>query len=150
MGGEGSHYCASAILTPHFRLVNRITLDTVSLQLYFFFYFYFFFSWRNANFDFFLGPPELIPLCPPVIHVIEGMDLHIDATVHGYPYPWVTWSHNKVLIGNKSIENNETSHIIRNVTVYEGGSYSCFANNRYGAVLFTVNVYVQGIDFIRI
>ena len=78
------------------------------------------------------------------------MDLHIDATVLGYPYPWVAWSHNKVVIGNKSIENNEASHIIRNVTVYEGGSYSCFANNRYEDDEFTVNVYVQGIDFIRI
>ena len=73
----------------------------------------------------------------------------MDAQVHGYPYPWVTWSHNGLLLQNTSNVDSETSLIIRNVTLYKGGNYTCFTNNRLGNNSFTKDVYVEGIGFIH-
>ena len=84
-----------------------------------------------------------------MINVIEGMDLYMDALVQGYPYPSVTWSHDGLLLQNTWNNDSETSLIIRSVTVYESGQYTCYAKNSLGDDIFTVDVYVQGIDFIH-
>ena len=101
------------------------------------------------NLKFFLDPPKLIPECPRSIHVIKGMDLHMDALVQSYPYPWVTWSHNGRLLQNTSNVASETRLKICNVTANQDGRYSCYAENIFGHDIFTVDVKVQGIDFIR-
>ena len=86
---------------------------------------------RNAKFliavgyIYFLEPPQLIRASPPQPQVIEGNDLHLDARVQGYPYPWVTWSHRDHLLQNTSNVDSETRLKIRNVTVLEGGIYIC-------------------------
>ena len=97
---------------------------------------------------FFLEPPKLIPESPLEVHVIEGMDLHMDAGVQGYPYPWVTWSHNDLLLQNISNVDSQTSLKIRNVTVSKGGLYTCYAKNSVGHHILTFKVYVEGTDFI--
>ena len=73
----------------------------------------------------FLEPPQLIRASPPQPQVIEGNDLHLDARVQGYPYPWVAWSHRDHLLQNTSNVDSETRLKIRNVTVLEGGIYIC-------------------------
>ena len=129
--------------TPRFRLYDRITLDAVSLH--------FCFSSFSAKWIIliFLEPPKLIPECPRSIHIIKGMDLHMDALVQSYPYPWVTWSHNGRLLQNTSNVASETRLKICNVTANQDGRYSCYAENIFGHDIFTVDVTVQGIDFIR-
>ena len=77
------------------------------------------------------------------------MDLYMDALVQGYPYPSVTWSHDGLLLQNTWNNDSETSLIIRSVPVYESGQYTCYAKNSLGDNIFTVDVYVQGIDFIH-
>lgn len=88
-------------------------------------------------------PPKLIPECPRSIHVIKGMDLHMDALVQSYPYPWVTWSHNGRLLQNTSNVASETRLKICNVTANQDGRYSCYAENIFGHDIFTVDVKVQ-------
>lgn len=89
-------------------------------------------------------PPKLIPESPLEVHVIEGMDLHMDAGVQGYPYPWVSWSHNDLLLQNTSNVDSQTSLKIRNVTVSKGGLYTCYAKNSVGHHILTFKVYVEG------
>ena len=76
------------------------------------------------------------------------MDLHMDAGVQGYPYPWVSWSHNDLLLQNTSNVDSQTSLKIRNVTVSKGGLYTCYAKNSVGHHILTFKVYVEGTDFI--
>ena len=101
-----------------------------------------------VNCDFALEPPQLIRESPPESHVIEGNDLHLDARVQGYPYPWVTWSHNDLLLQNNSNVDSETRLKIRKVTVLNGGLYTCYAKNPSGHDMLIYNVYVEGTDFI--
>ena len=100
------------------------------------------------NFDLFLEPPQLIRESPPEPQVLEGNDLHLDVRVQGYPYPWVTWSHGDHLLQNKSVKDSETRLKIRNVTILEGGRYTCYAKNPFGHDILTFDVTVEGIDFI--
>ena len=100
------------------------------------------------NFDLFLEPPQLTRESPPEPQVIEGNDLHLDVRVQGYPYPWVTWRHRDYLLQNKSNVDSETRLKIRNVTVLEGGRYTCYAKNPLGHDNLTFDVNVEGIDFI--
>ena len=144
MGGERSHHCGCAILTPRFRLFNRITLDAFSLHLCL----SLFYS-RNANFDFFLEPLKLIPKGSLSIKIFEGTNLYMDAEVGGYPCPNVTWSRNEVTLQNTQDVCSETSLLIRSVTADEKGRYTCFASNRLGNTSFTVDVKGRGIDFIQ-
>ena len=72
----------------------------------------------------------------------------MDALVQSYPYPWVTWSHNGRLLQNTSNVASETRLKICNVTANQDGRYSCYAENIFGHDIFTVDVKVQGIDFI--
>ena len=101
------------------------------------------------HFYFFLEPPKLIPKSPLSIEVIEGTTLYMDTQVQGYPYPWVTWSHNELLLKETPNVDSETFLRIRNVTVDKKGRYTCFANNQLGNTSFTVSVKVKGIDFIH-
>ena len=78
------------------------------------------------------------------------MDLHLDAGVQGYPYPWVTWSHGDLLLQYTSDVDSQTRLKIRNVTVSEGGLYTCSAKNSIGRHILTFEVYVEGNDFICI
>ena len=100
------------------------------------------------NFYFFLEPPQLTRESPPEPQVIEGNDLHLDVRVQGYPYPWVTWRHRDHLLQNKSNVDSETRLKIRNITVLEGGSYTCYAKNPLGHDNLTFDVNVEGIDLI--
>ena len=143
MGGERSHHYGCAIPTPRFPLFNRIILDAFSLHLCI----SLFYS-RNANFDFFLEPPKLIPKCPLSIEIFEGMPLYMDAKVGGYPVPLVTWSHNEVTLQELKHAQSETSLIIHSVTADKKGRYTCFAINELGNTSFTVDVKGRGIDFI--
>lgn len=129
--------------TPRFRLYNRITFDAV--------YLHFCFSFLLAKWIIliFLEPPKLLPECPRLIHVIKGMDLHMDALVQSYPYPWVTWRHNGSLLQNTSNVASETRLKISNVSANQNGRYTCYAENIFGHDVFTVDVKVHGIDFIR-
>ena len=77
------------------------------------------------------------------------MDLHMDARVQGYPYPLVTWSRNGLHLQNTSNVSLETRLKIRNVMLRESGRYTCHAENQLGGDNFTVDVYVQGIDFVH-
>ena len=72
----------------------------------------------------------------------------MDAGVQGYPYPWVSWSHNDLLLQNISNVDSQTSLKIRNVTVSKGGLYTCYAKNSVGHHILTFKVYVEGTDFI--
>ena len=72
----------------------------------------------------------------------------MDALVRGYPSPLVTWSHDGLLLQNTWNNDSETSLLIRSVTVYQGGRYTCYAKNPFGDNIFTIDVYVKGIDFI--
>lgn len=72
----------------------------------------------------------------------------MDAKVQGYPYPWVAWTHNELLEQNDSFVHTETRFKIRNVILYDSGRYTCYAENPLGNNSFTVDVNVQGIDFI--
>ena len=72
----------------------------------------------------------------------------MDAGVQGYPCPWVTWSHNDLLLQNTSNVDSQTSLKIRNVTVSKGGLYTCYAKNSVGHHILTFKVYVEGTDFI--
>ena len=72
----------------------------------------------------------------------------MDAGVQGYPYPWVSWSHNDLLLQNTSNVDSQTSLKIRNVTVSKGGLYTCYAKNSVGHHILTFKVYVEGTDFI--
>ena len=72
----------------------------------------------------------------------------MDAGVQGYPYPWVSWSHNDLLLQNTSNVDSQTSLKIRNVTVSKGGLYTCYAKNSAGHHILTFKVYVEGTDFI--
>lgn len=81
--------------------------------------------------------------------MIEGVDLHLDARVQGYPFPRVTWSHDENLLKSTPNVDSETSLKIRKVTASESGNYTCLAENPFGRVSFTVNVYVKGIDLFR-
>ena len=76
------------------------------------------------------------------------MDLTMDVQVQSYPYPWIVWSHNGLLLPNTLSSGSETKLKIRNVTVLEGGIYSCYAKNPFGLENLTFNVNVEGIDFI--
>ncbi|XP_066024247.1 uncharacterized protein [Pocillopora verrucosa] len=78
-----------------------------------------------------------------ILNIAKGMDLYMDALVQGYPYPSVTWSHDGLLLQNTWNNDSETSLIIRSVTVYESGQYTCYAKNSLGDDIFTVDVYVQ-------
>ena len=96
----------------------------------------------------FLEPPKLISSSSRTIRVIKGMDLTVDVQVQGYPYPWVTWSHNGLPLPNTLSFGSETKLKMRNVTVLDGGLYSCYAKNSLGHDNLTFNVNVEGIDFI--
>ena len=100
------------------------------------------------NFNLFLESPKLIPESPLELHVIEGMDFHLDPRLQGYLYPWVTWSHRNLLPQNTSNVDSQTRLKIRNFTVLEGGLYTCYPKNPFGHDTLTYNVYVQGINFI--
>ena len=143
MGGERSHHYGCAIPTPRFPLFNRIILDAFSLHLCI----SLFYS-RNANFDFFLEPPKLIPKGSLSIEIVEGMILYMDAKVGGYPVPLVTWSHNEVTLQELKHAQSETSLIIHSFTADKKGRYTCFAINELGNTSFTVDVKGRGIDFI--
>ncbi|XP_022807654.1 contactin-6-like [Stylophora pistillata] len=93
--------------------------------------------------------PQLHLESPKRLHVIEGVDLHLDARVQGYPFPRVTWSHDENLLKSTPNVDSETSLKIRNVTASESGNYTCLAENPFGRVSFTVKVYVKGIDLFR-
>ena len=97
-------------------------------------------------FVFSLEAPQLQLESPKRLHIIEGMDLHLDARVQGYPFPRVTWIHGENLLKSTPNVDSETSLKIRNVTASESGNYTCLAENLFGRVFFTVNVYVKGID----
>ena len=73
----------------------------------------------------------------------------MDARVQGYPYPLVTWSRNGLHLQNTSNVSLETRLKIRNVILRESGRYTCHAENPLRGDNFTVDVYVQGIDFIH-
>nr|XP_058957466.1 immunoglobulin superfamily member 10-like [Pocillopora verrucosa] len=88
-------------------------------------------------------PPQLTRESPPEPQVIEGNDLHLDVRVQGYPYPWVTWRHRDYLLQNKSSVDSETRLKIRNVTVLEGGRYTCYAKNPLGHNNLTFDVNVE-------
>ncbi|XP_058973173.2 protein sidekick-2-like isoform X1 [Pocillopora verrucosa] len=89
-------------------------------------------------------PPQLTRESPPEPQVLEGNDLHLDVRVQGYPFPWVTWSHGDHLLQNKSVKDSETRLKIRNVTVLEGGRYTCYAKNPFGHDILTFDVTVEG------
>ena len=76
------------------------------------------------------------------------MDLHLDVREQGYPYPCFYWSHYDLLLQNTSNVDSQTRLKIRNVTVFEGGLFTCYAKNPFGHDILTFNVYVEGIDFI--
>ena len=76
------------------------------------------------------------------------MDLHLGAQVEGYPYPRVTWYHSGLLLQNISNVDSVTKVQIKNVTLSNGGTYICYAQNPSGYDTITVKVYIKGIDFI--
>ena len=73
----------------------------------------------------------------------------MDALVQSYPYPWVTWRHKGSLLQNTSNVASETRLKISNVSANQNGRYTCYAENIFGDDVFTVDVKVHGIDFIR-
>ncbi|XP_022785117.1 immunoglobulin superfamily member 10-like isoform X2 [Stylophora pistillata] len=98
----------------------------------------------NTNLSVAKEAPQLQLESPKRLHIIEGMDLHLDARVQGYPFPRVTWIHGENLLKSTPNVDSETSLKIRNVTASESGNYTCLAENLFGRVFFTVNVYVKG------
>ena len=107
---------------------------------------------KLISFVLLLERPKLIPESPLQPHVIEGMDLRLDAQVQGYPYPRVTWSHDELVLKYRTNVDSETSLKIRNVTVFESGIYTCYAKNPFGhdSINFTANISVQGINCISL
>ncbi|XP_066024245.1 neural cell adhesion molecule 1-like isoform X4 [Pocillopora verrucosa] len=91
-------------------------------------------------------PPKLISSSSRTIRVIKGMDLTVDVQVQGYPYPWVTWSHNGLPLPNTLSFGSETKLKMRNVTVLDGGLYSCYAKNPLGHDNLTFNVNVEVLE----
>ena len=102
---------------------------------------------RSLNFDLKIWLLALkVSLLLAFVYLV--LSLHLDVRVQGYPYPWITWSHGDHLLQNKSVKDSETRLKTRNVTVLEGGRYTCYAKNPLGHDILTFDVNVEGIDFI--
>ncbi|XP_022785044.1 uncharacterized protein LOC111325490 isoform X1 [Stylophora pistillata] len=93
------------------------------------------------------GSPKLTFVSPKDIYVYVGMDLYLEAEVEGYPYPWVSLSHDQHVLQNRS--NFRSSKILRkvnsNITKADGGLYIICAGNAYGNHCLIMRVHVQNI-----
>lgn len=95
------------------------------------------------------GSPKLILVSPQDIYVYVRMDLYLAAQVEGYPYPWVSLSHDQHVLQNRS--NFTSSNILlkvnSNITKANCGLYIICAGNPYGNPCLIMRVHVQGDCF---
>ncbi|PFX28975.1 Inactive tyrosine-protein kinase 7 [Stylophora pistillata] len=94
-----------------------------------------------------IGSPKLILVSPQDIYVYVRMDLYLEAQVEGYPYPWVSLSHDQHVLQNRS--NFTSSNILlkvnSNITKANGGLYIICAGNPYRNHCLIMRVHVQGM-----
>ncbi|XP_022785098.1 uncharacterized protein LOC111325537 [Stylophora pistillata] len=99
----------------------------------------------SINFLFISGSPKLILVSPQDIYVYVRMDLYLEAQVEGYPYPWVSLSHDQHVLQNRS--NFTSSNILlkvnSNITKANGGLYIICAGNPYRNHCLIMRVHVQ-------
>ncbi|XP_022792729.1 immunoglobulin superfamily member 10-like [Stylophora pistillata] len=79
---------------------------------------------------------------PETVYVPEGTNLSLVCLAVGWPRPQLTWTRGDEVLLNQT---SNGTYIQQNVTLEDGGIYTCSAKNQFGIEYRSVKVIVLGI-----
>ncbi|XP_050537634.1 uncharacterized protein LOC126903503 [Daktulosphaira vitifoliae] len=104
-------------------------------------------GWDKLELDDFACEPHANPVTP-VVMVTEGDNATVSCRMSGVPLPTSRWTRNDKPIGHTSRSVSVTSGRYTNLTlvsvvIQDGGSYTCFLENRSGSSKSNITVIVM-------